>query len=65
MNKSVSYLYFNIIYLDIDAYTFFLQMISFFILFHNTVPVTLQVYIELVRFIQVIKKYNKTNFSNY
>eukprot|EP00102_Acyrthosiphon_pisum_P016390 XP_008187336.2 PREDICTED: probable phospholipid-transporting ATPase IA isoform X2 [Acyrthosiphon pisum] len=37
---------------DVNAYTFLLQSISFFVIFHNTIPVS-YVYIEVVRFLQV------------
>ncbi|XP_060847824.1 probable phospholipid-transporting ATPase IA isoform X3 [Rhopalosiphum padi] len=36
---------------DVNAYTFLLQSISFFVIFHNTIPVS-HVYIEVVRFLQ-------------
>ncbi|KAE9524276.1 hypothetical protein AGLY_015315 [Aphis glycines] len=36
---------------DVNAYTFLLQSISFFVIFHNTIPVS-YVYIEVVRFLQ-------------
>ncbi|XP_025410244.1 probable phospholipid-transporting ATPase IA isoform X2 [Sipha flava] len=37
---------------DADSYTLFLQFISFFIIFHNTIPVSLQVYVRVVRLLQ-------------
>ncbi|XP_060857421.1 probable phospholipid-transporting ATPase IA isoform X2 [Metopolophium dirhodum] len=36
---------------DVNAYAFLLQSISFFVIFHNTIPVS-YVYIEVVRFLQ-------------
>ncbi|XP_025203440.1 probable phospholipid-transporting ATPase IA [Melanaphis sacchari] len=36
---------------DVNAYTFLLQSISFFVVLHNTIPVS-SIYIEVVRFLQ-------------